>query len=152
MTTPSNFLLLHLKQTFLPIIWIFTEGDGIKSRFPFKICSTLYRLMILKIFICSTFYQNIILTSCKQLSQILSERAFHLMCTCIFTKFFCSMTPSQIFCENAWNSTSENISPHFGYCHVEFSFRLFDKVLDITSQLWTQPFSRNKLFRRSKTS
>ena len=40
---PSNVLLLHLKQTFLPIIWIFTEGegDGIESRLPFKIFSTL---------------------------------------------------------------------------------------------------------------
>ena len=32
LTTPSNVLLLHLKPTFLPIIWIFTEGDGIESR------------------------------------------------------------------------------------------------------------------------
>ena len=34
---------LHLKQTFPPVIWIFTEGegDGIKSRLPFKIISTL---------------------------------------------------------------------------------------------------------------
>ena len=38
----SNVLPLHLKQTFLPIIWIFTEGegDGIKSRLLFKIFST----------------------------------------------------------------------------------------------------------------
>ena len=34
---------LHLKQTFLPIIWILTEGigDGFESRQPFKIFSTL---------------------------------------------------------------------------------------------------------------
>ena len=33
LTMPSNVLLLRLKQTFPPIIWIFTEGegDGIKS-------------------------------------------------------------------------------------------------------------------------
>ena len=41
LTMPSSVLLLHLKQTFLHIIWIFTEGDGIKSRLPFKIFSTL---------------------------------------------------------------------------------------------------------------
>ena len=41
LATPSNVLSLHLKQTFPPIIWIFTEGDGIKSRLPFKIFSTL---------------------------------------------------------------------------------------------------------------
>ena len=38
---PSNVLPLHLKQTFPPMIWIFTEGDGIESRLPFKIFSTL---------------------------------------------------------------------------------------------------------------
>ena len=41
---PSNVLLLHLKQTFPPIIWIFTEGDGIKSRLAFKIFSTLLEI------------------------------------------------------------------------------------------------------------
>ena len=45
LTMPSNVLPLHLKQTFLPIIWIFTEGkiDGIKFRLPFKIYSTFTR-------------------------------------------------------------------------------------------------------------
>ena len=40
---PSNVLPLHLKQTFPPIIWIFTEGEGdeIEFRLPFKINSTL---------------------------------------------------------------------------------------------------------------
>ena len=28
LTKPSNVLLLHLKPTFPPIIWIFTEGEG----------------------------------------------------------------------------------------------------------------------------
>ena len=41
----ANVLPLHLKQTFPHIIWIFTEGegdgDGIESRLPFKIFSTL---------------------------------------------------------------------------------------------------------------
>ena len=38
LTTPSIVLPKHLKQTFPPIIWVFTEGegDGIKSRLPFK--------------------------------------------------------------------------------------------------------------------
>ena len=40
---PSNVLPLHLKKTFLPIFCIFTEGegDGIETRLPFKIFSTL---------------------------------------------------------------------------------------------------------------
>ena len=38
---PSNILPSHLKQTFQAIIWIFTEGDGIESRVPIKIFSTL---------------------------------------------------------------------------------------------------------------
>ena len=43
LTTPSNILLLHFKQTFPPTIWTFTEveGDGIESRLPFKIFHTL---------------------------------------------------------------------------------------------------------------
>ena len=45
LTTPSNVLDLHLKQTFLSIIWTFTEGegegDGIESRLPFMIFSAL---------------------------------------------------------------------------------------------------------------
>ena len=35
LTTPSIVLPLHFKQTFPPIIWIFTEGDGVKTRLPF---------------------------------------------------------------------------------------------------------------------
>ena len=44
LTSPSNVLPLHLKQTFPPMIWIFTEGegDGIESRLAFKIFSTLW--------------------------------------------------------------------------------------------------------------
>jgi hypothetical protein len=43
LTTPSNVLPLHLKQTFRPIIWIFTEGEGygIEFRLPFNFFSTL---------------------------------------------------------------------------------------------------------------
>ena len=51
LTMPSNVLLLHLKQTFPPIIWIFTEGkgDGIISRLPFEIFSTLTNTQYRKI-------------------------------------------------------------------------------------------------------
>ena len=42
----SNVLPLNLKKTFLPMIWIFTEGEGdgievVEPRVPFKIFSTL---------------------------------------------------------------------------------------------------------------
>ena len=47
LTMPTNVLPLCLKQTFPPIIWIFTEGDEMESRLPFKIFSTL------------TFHENI---------------------------------------------------------------------------------------------
>ena len=49
LTTPSNVLPLHLKQTFLSIIWIFNEdeGDEIKFRLPFKIFSTLMEVVAL---------------------------------------------------------------------------------------------------------
>ena len=43
---PSNVLPLRLKQTFLLMIWIFTESevDGIETRLLFKIFSTLTNL------------------------------------------------------------------------------------------------------------
>ena len=43
LTTPSKVSPLHLKRIFPPIIWIFTEGEGvwIESRLHFKIFSTL---------------------------------------------------------------------------------------------------------------
>ena len=55
----------QLKQTFLPIIWIFNEGegDGIKSRLPFKIFSTLKiflhkicQLIVILLFQCSKMH------------------------------------------------------------------------------------------------
>ena len=48
LTLPSNIFLLHLQQTFPPIIWIFTEGEGdrIETMLPFEIFSTLtYQLI-----------------------------------------------------------------------------------------------------------
>ena len=41
--TPGNVLPLHLKQTFPPIIWNFTEGEGggMESRLSFEIFFTL---------------------------------------------------------------------------------------------------------------
>ena len=49
-TMPSNVLPFHLKQTFPPLIWIFTEdeGDEIESRLPFKIFSTLTHTVFFK--------------------------------------------------------------------------------------------------------
>ena len=46
-----GILPLHLKQTFPPVIWIFTEGggDGIESRLPFKIFSTLHWYMVARL-------------------------------------------------------------------------------------------------------
>ena len=46
LTKPSNALPLHLSQTFPPIIWIFTEGDGIESSLPFRIFSTLTYVLL----------------------------------------------------------------------------------------------------------
>ena len=50
--TLENKKFVDIKQTFLPIIWIFTEdvGDGIESRLPFKIFSTL-QILALKWFL-----------------------------------------------------------------------------------------------------
>ena len=48
LTMLSNVLPLHLKQTFPSMILVFTEGegDGIKSRIPFKIFSTLQNCLV----------------------------------------------------------------------------------------------------------
>ena len=51
LTMPSNVLPLHLKQTFLPIIWIFTEGDWIESSLPFRIFSTITNVLLGPLFI-----------------------------------------------------------------------------------------------------
>ena len=55
---PSNVLpLLLIMQTFPPIIWIFIEGkgDGIETRLPFKIFSTLILLFNFQIHIFKEF-------------------------------------------------------------------------------------------------
>ena len=51
LTRPSKVLPVHLKQTFRPMIWIFTEskGDGNESRLLFEIFSTLFLCWTLKI-------------------------------------------------------------------------------------------------------
>ena len=48
LTMPNNVLPLHLKQTLPTIILIFTggEGDGVESRLPFKIFSTLTSFLL----------------------------------------------------------------------------------------------------------
>ena len=65
LTVHSNVLPLHHKQSFLPIAWIFTKGEGdrIKYRLPFKIFSTLQIFSLKGLFIvneleevCETFY------------------------------------------------------------------------------------------------
>jgi hypothetical protein len=50
LTMPNNDLPLHLKQTFLPIIWIFTEGDSMEFRQPFEIFSTVTAISPKEIF------------------------------------------------------------------------------------------------------
>ena len=60
LTMPSNILPLHLKQTFPPIIWIFTEGesDWIKSRLPCKIFSEFYETILTTLVHCASTQLN----------------------------------------------------------------------------------------------
>ena len=70
---PSNVLPLHLKQTFPPIIRIFTEGDGIEPRLPFKIFSTLMRNFFPRAYIPyveGTFNLQVIQFCIAKISQI----------------------------------------------------------------------------------
>ena len=52
LTAPSNVLPLYLKQTFSPIIWIFTEGEGdeMECRLSSKVFFTLLHFHFLYIF------------------------------------------------------------------------------------------------------
>ena len=71
LTMPSNVLPLHLKQTFPPKIWIFTEGEGngIKFRLPFKIFSTLRNVWVTTLLLC--FWKNLLISSKKMASMLL---------------------------------------------------------------------------------
>ena len=60
LTMHSNVLLLSLKQTFPCIIWILTEGDGIKTRQPFKIFSTFQVHTFLHDLLSSEFFRNLV--------------------------------------------------------------------------------------------
>ena len=55
-----NVLHLYLKQTFPPIICIFTEGEdgGIESRLPFKIFSTLSRYILSSLKLWDNYHKN----------------------------------------------------------------------------------------------
>ena len=57
---PSNVLPFCLKQTFPPIIWIFTEGEGdeIDYLLPFKIFSNLCRVFELEVYFFCMYYET----------------------------------------------------------------------------------------------
>ena len=84
---PSNVLLLNLKQTFPPIIQICTEGegDGIKSKLPFKIFSTLCvskRLLIIYNATIAFLFREMFLSFCSSASLLF----------CFFRKLIASYT------------------------------------------------------------
>ena len=68
LTMASNVLPLQLKQTFPPIIWIFTEGegDGLESRLPFKIFSSLFGD------VCCFLADGVVVPEIYKLAQIIS--------------------------------------------------------------------------------
>ena len=72
---PNNVLLLYLKQTFPPIIWIFTEGEGdeIESRLPFEIFSTLIRNIMLSSSLLETMYILYFFAKSKEISEWIYE-------------------------------------------------------------------------------
>ena len=65
---PAMFCLLHIKQTFQPIIWIFTvgEGDEIQSRLPFLLYSNFHKLWPFKyIYFFPFFSRSILARTCN---------------------------------------------------------------------------------------
>ena len=98
LTMPSNVLHLHLKQTFPPKIWFFTEseGDGIESRLLFKIFST---LPIIRIFFqnCNTLHHVDWWTVCGQRIRKklfppgITNTLVVLLCMCVCWKLVVSL-------------------------------------------------------------
>ena len=85
LTTPSNVLPLHLKQTFPPLIWIFTEGegDGIKFMLPSKIFSPLQNFLMSKFTIDFVYTGKKLLVlklNWEQFSSCLSKAVEYLVC------------------------------------------------------------------------
>ena len=68
LTVPSNVLPLNLKQTLLPIIWIYTEGDGIKSRLPLK-SFLLYGLYLIMHYCAYLFLTTVIFKTFRDLDS-----------------------------------------------------------------------------------
>ena len=74
---PRNVLPLPIKETFLPIIWIFTEGEGIESRLPYRIFSpSLWQFQIFfqyNLWINLWIFKKIVLANscadCRQISR-----------------------------------------------------------------------------------
>ena len=104
----SNVLPLHLKQTFPPILWIFTEsgGDEIKSRLPYKIYSTLLSIK----------YQDIKTTRSKAIVYLLSRfdpwfHCWEVVCVEVKTALDKSISTVITHCANAINFLASSLAP-----------------------------------------
>ena len=97
--THGNVLPLHLKQTFPCIIWIFTKGkgDGIKSRLPFKIFSTLSLFFL--------GWKNKSFLFCSMVSSFSSSCDLLLEYVCMYLDF--ANLLNSVFC---WALFSKNSS------------------------------------------
>ena len=69
-----NVLPLHFKQTFLPIIWIFTEGEEIESRVPFSI-EVLSKDLIFLVALCTPRFLDLLPALPNQCSAMHSQNA-----------------------------------------------------------------------------
>ena len=115
LTTPSNDLPLHLKQPFPPIIWIFTEGegDGIESRLPFKIFTTLLNLNFYNKELLINFH--FILNFWKTVWMLKNDRILfknRILEKCYFYACKCELRNCQ---KNGWKTDAQNI-PHHQEC------------------------------------
>ena len=90
LTTPNNVFPLHHKQTSLPIIWIFTEGegDGIESRVPFKIFSTSAHCRTCIQWICSSVQMLRRRDDIESLGTYQSPKMRHVSAYWLFDAFF----------------------------------------------------------------
>ena len=122
LTMPRNVLPLGLKQTFPPVIWIFTEseGDGIESRLPFEIFSTLQILPLLEVLLVLRFPYMFPYTIPKQPDQNCKyQLSYRIQCYSMLLLFcFCEVLEPQEPCIVSYFPVHfSKLLSQFDHCH-----------------------------------
>ena len=129
LTTPSNVLPYYLKQTFPPIIWIFTQGeeDEIESKLSSSIFSTLG--------ICGVFHGKVNWDKLNQfwnkfwwtLKWFMAFSMFHSLENLVETLFFVSAMNKQMSNKlfECWNLNLEVVKFYSWFSILKGLFSIF---------------------------